>query len=63
MMRLSVVLPADDGVQAHVFHAAEDVVFDVGIGRLQLADQRLGLHPLGVILSVVSGCAGIGEFA
>ena len=30
VMSLTVVLPADDSVQAHVFHAAEDVVLDVG---------------------------------
>ena len=46
MMRLSVVLPADDGVQAHVFHAAEDVVLDIGGGGLQLAEWQYNNIPL-----------------
>ena len=50
-------------VKADVLHAAEDAFFHAGVLLFQLADQLLDLLPLGVVLAVVAGGAGVGELA
>ena len=57
-------LVAEDLVQAHVFHRAEDVPLDIRIRFLQLLDQLLRLEALRAGLTVgVAGRAGLGEVA
>ena len=57
-------LVAEDLVQAHVFHRAEDVSLDVRIRFLQLLDQLLRLEALRAGLTVgMAGRAGLGEVA
>ena len=56
-------LVAGHGVQRHGMDAAEDTVFDVGIGPLQAAQQGLDLLPLGTAAAVVAHGAVFGETA
>ena len=57
-------LVAEDLIQAHVFHRAEDVPFDIRIRFLQLLDQLLRLETLRAGLTVgMAGRAGLGEVA